>query len=64
MCNGVFLHQYTCKILKSEKGWLTLKVSLGLKMSFGKTYDQNDSRNEFLDHENIGVYTLIKLVCT
>ena len=33
------------------------EVSLGLKMSLGKTYDQNDSRNEFPDHENIGVYT-------
>ena len=39
------------------------EVSLGLKMSLRKTYDQNDSRNDFPDHENIGVYTLIKLVC-
>ena len=40
------------------------EVSLGLKMSFGKTYDQNDSRNKFPDHENIGIDTLFELVGT
>ena len=34
----------------------------GIYMEFGRRYDQSKFRNEFPDHENIGIGTLIKLV--
>ena len=35
----------------------------GKYMEFGRRYDQINFRNEFPDHENIGIDTLIEFVC-
>ena len=35
----------------------------GKYMEFGRRYDQRNFRNEFPDHENLGIGTLIEFVC-
>ena len=35
----------------------------GINMEFGRRYDQRNFRNEFPDHENLGIGTLIEFVC-
>ena len=56
------LHHFASEILKSEKIWLPLNGSLRVYNEFDEKYYHNKFRNEFPDHENIGIDTLIRFV--